>query len=260
MKLPLIITVEKDDLKTEFEHSVEVSEEEYNFMIRLEEAEREMHQHPWTYLGSHAPILAERIKWDCVDAVKARFGKVYPSKWRGAGKRVFQPADPSDTGPYQEDIRMNQACELLMVTVGGVTITDENIIGFHASRYYEYNTQPDEALGFDRIDCDTWLCDVFGRDDAAVNNRARHAMYCRADVYFVFEKTLTVDYFDENRKYRRVTETWRYSRDHDSPTRFSWISDTGMLFHALHSCLRNISEKSVSDKRYELRNWAVWIR
>ena len=257
--IPLLISVRIDGREEEFEHSVEVTKEEYDFMMRLEEAEADMHQHPWRYLDFHAPFLEDHITWHCVHAVKERYGEVYPNSWRGAGKRVFQPADPSDTEPYEEDLRIERDCELLMVTVGGVTITDENIVGFHACRYYEYNTSPDEALGFDRMDCDTWHCDVFGRDDASVNERARHALYCRADVYFVYEKTLTVDYFDENKEYQRVTQTWKYSKDSNSQTRFSWISDNYMLFEALRRSLRIISKKRISEKRGELRNWAVRV-
>ena len=257
MKLPLIVTVTIDGRKEEFGHTVEVSDEEFAFMELLEEAEAQLHQHPWRYLDGHAPFLADRIYWDCFHAAKERFGVSTHILWRGAGKRVFEPDDPADTEPYEEDLRINDDCELMMLIIGGVRITDQNIVGFHACRYYEYNTLPDEAIGFDRLDCDTWDCDVFGRDCASVNEKARHALYCRAQVYFVYEKTLTVDYLDEQLKYHRVTQTWKYSKDDPADTHFDWISDTYWFFRVLQHSVRTISKKLMSGRRDELRNWAV---
>ena len=257
MKLPLIITVKKDGIETEFEHSVDVTEDEYDFMTRLEEAEAEMHQHPWRYLDSHAPLLDDRITWDCVDAVKERFGEVYPSNWRGAGKRVFQPADPSDTEPYQEDVRMDLDCELLMVTVSGVTITDENIIGCHACRSYEYDTSPRDASGFYRMDRDTMDYDVFGRNDVSVNERANHARSFRGG-YYLKEKTLSVEYFDEKNHYQQVTQLWKYDGyglSVDGPHTDKSIA----IFGAIRRSLLLISKKRLTEKRGELRNRAVII-
>lgn len=255
MKLPLIITVKDDGIKTEFEHSVDITEEEYDFMARLEEAEADLHQHPWRYLSFHAPLLEDRIEWDCFDAVKKKFGKAFSSSWRGAGERVFQPTDPSDTKPYEEDVREVLDCELLMVTVGGVTITDENIIGCHACRYYEYDTSPRDASGFYRKDCDTMDYDVFGRKAVSVNERAKHARSFRGG-YYLKEKTLLVDYFDDHNHYQQVSQTWKYNGYGlcmDGPD-----SDKSLvILDAIRRSLLAISRKRLTDKRHELRNWAV---
>ena len=255
MKLPLLITVKIDGRETEFEHSVEVTEEEYDFLMLLDEAGADMHQHPWRYLDLHAPLLDDRIIWDCVDAVKERFGEVYPSSWRGVGTRVFQPANPSDTEPYREDVLRAFDCELLLVTVGGVTITDENIIGCHACRYYEYDTSPRDASGFYRKDCDTMDYDVFGRDVASVNERADHARGFRGG-YTLFEKTLSVEYFNENGEYQRVTQTWKYD-GYGLYVGERYSDKSSAIFAAIRRSLRAISKKRLTDKRKELRNWAV---
>ncbi len=255
MKLPLIITVKDDNIETEFEHSVDITEEEYDFMARLEEAEADMHQHPWRYLSFHAPLLDDRIGWDCADAVMQKFGKVYPSSWRGAGKRVFQPTEPSDTKPYEEDVRILLDCELLMVTVGGVTITDENIIGCHACRYYEYDTSPRDASGFYRMDCDTVDYDVFGRKAVSVNERAGHARSFRGG-YYLKEKTLLVDYFDDNNHYQQVTQIWKYD-DAGLSVDGPYTDKSLVILDAIRRSLLAISRKRLTDKRHELRNWAV---
>lgn len=257
MKLPIIITVKEDGIETEVEHSVDITEEEYDFMTRLEEAGADMHQHPWRYLDFHAPLLEDRIEWDCVDAVEEKFGKVYPSSWRGAGKRVFQPTDPSDTKPYEEDLRIVFDCELLMVTVGGVTITDENIIGCHACRYYEYDTSPRDASGFYRKDCDTMDYDVFGRDAVSVNERANHAKSFRGG-YYLKEKTLSVDYFDENDHYQQVTQIWKYN-DYGLSVDGPHSDKSITILGAIHRSLRVISKKRLTEKRGELRNRAARI-
>ena len=257
MKLPLLITVKIDGRETEFEHSVEVSEEEYDFLMLLEEVGADMHQHPWRYLDFHAPLLDDRIEWDCVDAVKEKFGVVYPSSWRGVGERVFKPADPSDTEPYREDVLRVFDCELLMVSVGGVTITDENIIGCHACRYYEYDTSPRDASGFYRKDCDTMDYDVFGREAVSVNERADHARGFRGG-YYLNEKTLSVEYFDEKGTYQRVTQTWKYD-GYGLCVDGSDSDKSIAIFRAIRRSLRAISKKRLTDKRDELRNRAVRI-
>ena len=257
MKLPLIITVKEDGIETEFDHSVVITEEEYVFMARLEEAEANLHEHPWRYLHLHAPLLEDRIEWDCFDAVKKKFGKVLSSSWRGAGKRVFQPADPSDTKPYEEDVREVLDCELLMVTVGGVTITDENIIGCHACQYYEYDTSPRDASGFYRKDCDTMDYDVFGRKAVSVNERAQHARSFRGG-YYLKEKTLSVEYFDDDNHYQQVTQIWKYD-DAGLSVDGPYTDKSLVILDAIRRSLLAISKKSLSDKRHELRNRAVKI-
>ena len=257
MKLPLIITVKEDGIETEFDHSVVITEEEYDFMARLEEAEANLHEHPWRYLHLHAPLLEDRIEWDCFDAVKKKFGKVLSSSWRGAGKRVFQPTDPSDTKPYEEDVRILLDCELLLVTVGGVTITDENIIGCHACQYYEYDTSPRDASGFYRMDCDTMDYDVFGRNTVSVNERAKHARSFRGG-YYLKEKTLSVEYFDDDNHYQQVTQIWKYD-DAGLSVDGPHTDKSLVILDAIRRSLLAISKKSLSDKRHELRNRAVKI-
>ena len=57
MKLPLLIIATIDSQETEFEHSVEVTEEEYDFLMRLDKAESGMHLPPW-YRGPF-PVLPD---------------------------------------------------------------------------------------------------------------------------------------------------------------------------------------------------------
>ena len=255
MKLPLLIIATIDDQDTEFEHSVEVTEEEYDFLMRLDKAESGMHLPPWHFLYEHAPLLNERITEDCDNAVKAKFGKVYSNRWRGIHHEDPFPSFPIDSERTLHDLKIDWGCELMMVSVDGVTITDENVIGCHACRYYEYDTSPRDASGCYLEDCDTMDYDVFGREEVSVNERADHARSFNGGFYLK-ERTLTVDYYDENDQRRQVTQTWKYEGIGICVDKSRPDQSTAILA-ALRRSLRAISKKRLTAQKDELRNRAV---
>ena len=72
------------------------------------------------------------------------------------------------------------------------------------------------------------------------------------------EKTLSVEYFDDNNHYQQVTQIWKYD-DAGLSVDGPYTDKSLVILDAIRRSLLAISKKSLSDKRHELRNRAVKI-
>ena len=81
--------------------------------------------------------------------------------------------------------------------IGGVPITDKNLIGFHYRKHYKYDPTPRMVGDVDYPTCDTIDCDIFGQDEQRWLKKAHYSeAWCGVTPDCAF---LTVEYFEDGR-------------------------------------------------------------
>lgn len=218
MKLTLhIIEKDKDWEETisEFDHDMEVSAEEYDFILRMFRKNRKFHGNSMQdkkyldqiLLSRHAPQLGKKVSdecWKAMDAIGNKTDRNFLFQW---GEQVVK-----DSQYREEDLASDDECEVLLATFCGAVITEKNIIGCHYRRNFIYDTSPDDAdgitnrRGFDAIDVDIFGCDL------EYLNKGAYIAERKGQFKFV-GTTFSVEYKDEHRGYQILkkeynTEEW----------------------------------------------------
>jgi len=238
MKLTLhILGKDEDWNKTvvEFDSDLEVSDKEYDFVMRLLRKSRELHANPLmgysNLLKHHAPQMADKVSDRCEEILRSNGYKEH-FLWQWGEQTI------KDSQYHEEDLVSDEECEVLLVTFCGVTITEKNIIGCHFRNDFIYETWPGDAGGItDRRGFDVIDCDIFGCDLDYWNHEAKIASRKWAQYEFL-KTTLSVECLGRRGRYEVLSQ---------SDTDFGW--ELEKLAKAMQRSLRIIRKKIL---RHEL--------
>lgn len=240
MKLTLhILGKDKDWNKTVVECNcdMEVSADEYDFVLRMLRKSKEFHANPIkgysTLLQHHAPKMAGKVFKRCREALDASgYDDHFMWQW---GEQTIR-----DSQYREEDLVSDEECEVLLATFCGVVITEKNIIGCHFRNDFIYETWPGDAggitdrRGFDVIDCDIFGCDLDYWNHEAEIARSKPAYY------ELLKTTLSVECLDERGRYQML------SKEYEGPY---GVWEPEALAKAMQHSLRIIRKKIL---RHEL--------
>jgi len=154
----------------EFDFSVKtVSSEEWLFLKGLLSVNKEV-RNRWSALCYHHNALYNLIRQKAANMLEGICGKgVYEDNM------ISWSADYLET-IKQEELQVSTAdCALFYEEIGGVLITDKNLIGFHYRRHYIYDPTPRSVGPVDYPTCDTIDCDIFGQDEERWHKRAHYS-------------------------------------------------------------------------------------
>ena len=176
----------------EFDFSVKtVSSEEWLFLKDLLSVNKEV-RNRWSALCYHHNALYNLIRQKAANMLEGI-----------CGKDIYQDDMVSWSAEYLETIKLDEKqvstdeCALFYEEIGGVLITDKNLIGFHYRRHYTYDPIPRSVGEVDYPTCDTIDCDIFGQDETRWHGRAHYSKaWCGVVDDCVY---LTVEYFNGNR-------------------------------------------------------------
>ena len=192
----------------EFDFDVEVNEQEMELVKQLLTVTHEARE-DFGLLRFHHRLLYDRIRQKAADLLHDMTGEeIFKSdlliNW---GDQLMKDT-LSDIEKVADD-----DCPLLYEEIGGVAITEKNIVGFHYREHYEYDSVPGEAYGAFYMACDTFDCNIYGLDDYQCNRKASKAAsngYYRPECTF-----LTVDYMEDGH-IQTVTVEEHYDWFHSS--------------------------------------------
>lgn len=240
MKLTLhIIGKDKNWEKTvvEFDSDLEVSAEEYDFVLRMLRKSRELHANPLmgysNLLKHHSPQMAEKVSDKCNETLRSMgYNEHFLWQW---GEQTI-----SDSQYHEEDLVSDEECEVLLVSFCGVTITEKNIIGCHFRNDFIYETWPGDGGGItDRRGFDVIDCDIFGCDLDYWNHEAKIARSKFGYAYYEFlNTTLSVECLGGHGRYEVLSQ---------EDTDFGWRLEA--LAKTMQRSLRIIRKKIL---RHEL--------
>ena len=121
----------------EFDFSVKtVSSEEWLFLKQLLSVNKEV-RNRWSALCYHHNALYNLIRQKAANMLEGICGKnVYEDNMVSWG------ADYLETIKLEEKQVLTDECALFYEEIGGVLITDKNLIGFHYRKHYTYDPTP----------------------------------------------------------------------------------------------------------------------
>ena len=119
------------------------------------------------------------------------------------GKDIYKDDMVSWGADYLETIELEEKqvstdeCALFYEEIGGVLITDKNLIGFHYRKHYTYDPTPRLVGDVNYPTCDTIDCDIFGQDEERWHERAHYSeSWCGVLHDCAY---LTIEYFNGDR-------------------------------------------------------------
>lgn len=176
----------------EFDFNVNtVSLEEWLFLKQLLSVNKEVRSR-WSALCYHHNALYDIIRQKVANMLEVI-----------CGKGTYQDDMVSWSAEYLETIELEEKqvstedCALFYEEIGGVLITDKNLIGFHYRRHYTYDPTPRLVGDVDYPTCDTIDCDIFGQDEERWHERAHYSeAWCGVLDDCAY---LTVEYFNGDR-------------------------------------------------------------
>ena len=176
----------------EFDFSVNtVSSEEWLFLKHLLSVNKEVRSR-WSALCYHHNALYHLIRQKAANMLEGI-----------CGKDIYQDDMVSWSAEYLEKIELEERqdstdeCALFYEEIGGVLITDKNLIGFHYRRHYTYDPTPRLVGDVNYPTCDTIDCDIFGQDEERWHKRAHYSeAWCGVLHDCAY---LTVEYFNGDR-------------------------------------------------------------
>jgi len=176
----------------EFDFSVNtVSSEEWLFLKQLLSVNKEV-RNRWSALCYHHNALYILIRQKAANMLEGICGKdIYQDEMVSWG------ADYLDTIKLEEKQVSTDECALFYEEIGGVLITNKNLIGFHFRKHYTYDPTPRLGGDVNYPTCDTIDCDIFGQDEERWHERAHYSeSWCGVlnDCSY-----LTVEYFNGDR-------------------------------------------------------------
>lgn len=154
----------------EFDFSVNtVGSEEWLFLKRLLSVNEEV-RNRWSALCYHHNALYNIIRQKAANMLEGICGKgIYEDDMVSWG------AEYLETIELEENQVSTDECALFYEEIGGVLITDKNLIGFHYRRHYTYDPTPRLVGDVDYPTCDTIDCDIFGQDEERWHKRAHYS-------------------------------------------------------------------------------------
>ena len=176
----------------EFDFNVNtVCSEEWLFLKRLLSVNNEVRSR-WSALCYHHNALYNIIRQKAANMLEGI-----------CGKDIYEDDMVSWSSEYletikQEELQVSTAdCALFYEEIGGVLITDKNLIGFHYRKHYTYDPTPRLVGDVDYPTCDTIDCDIFGQDE---ERRHKRAHYSKAWCGVLHDCAyLTIEYFNGDR-------------------------------------------------------------
>ena len=176
----------------EFDFDVNtVSSEEWVFLKQLLSVNKDV-RNRWSALCYHHKALYDIIRGKAANMLEGI-----------CGKDIYQDDMVSWSAKYLETIKLDEKqvstdeCALFYEEIGGVLITDKNLIGFHYRRHYTYDPTPRLVGEVDNPTCDTIDCDIFGQDEVRWHERAHYSeAWCGVLHDCAY---LTVEYFSGER-------------------------------------------------------------
>ena len=176
----------------EFDFDVNtVSSEEWLFLKQLLSVNKEV-RNKWSALCYHHNALYKNIRQKAANMLEGI-----------CGKNVYEDDVVSWSADYLETIELEEKqvstdeCALFYEEIGGVLITDKNLIGFHYRRHYTYDPTPRLVGDVDYPTCDTIDCDIFGQDEERWHERAHYSeSWCGVQHDCAY---LTIEYFNGDR-------------------------------------------------------------
>lgn len=176
----------------EFDFSVNtVCSEEWRFLRQLLSVNKEVRDR-WSALCYHHNALYNIIRQKAANMLEGICGKdIYQDDMVSWGTEYLETIELEGKQVSTED------CALFYEEIGGVLITDKNLIGFHYRRHYTYDHTPRLVGDVDYPTCDTIDCDIFGQDEERWHERAHYSeAWCGVQDDCAY---LTVEYLNGNR-------------------------------------------------------------
>lgn len=198
----------------EFDFDVNtVSSEEWLFLKQLLSVNKEV-RNRWSALCYHHHALYDIIRQKAANMLEGI-----------CGKGIYQDEMVSWSSEYLGTIELEEKqvstedCALFYEEIGGVLITDKNIIGFHYRRHYTYDPTPRLVGDVDYPTCDTIDCDIFGQDEERWHKRAHYSeAWCGVLHDCAY---LTVEFFNGDRvqmvTLREEQRCWEVSKMRSLP-------------------------------------------
>jgi len=176
----------------EFDFNVNiVGSQEWLFLKQLLSVNKEV-RNRWSALCYHHNALYNLIRQKAANMLEGI-----------CGKDIYNDEMVSWSAEYLETIKLEELqlstadCALFYEEIGGVLITDINLIGFHYRRHYTYDPTPRLVGEVDYPTCDTIDCDIFGQDEERWHERAHYSeSWCGVKDDCAY---LTIEYFKSDR-------------------------------------------------------------
>ena len=193
MELKMHVNCESDSGQyVEFDFDVNtVSSEEWLFLKQLLSVNKEV-RNRWSALCYHHNALYNLIRLKAANMLEGICGKdIYKDDMVSWG------ADYLETIELEEKQVSTDECALFYEEIGGVLITDKNLIGFHYRKHYTYDPTPRLVGDVNYPTCDTIDCDIFGQDEERWHERAHYSeSWCGVLHDCAY---LTIEYFNGDR-------------------------------------------------------------
>lgn len=176
----------------EFDFSVNmVSSEEWLFLKQLLSVNKEV-RNRWSALCYHHNALYNLIRQKAANMLEGICGKdIYEDDMVSWGRDYLEAIELGEIQVSTDE------CALLYEEIGGVLITDKNLIGFHYRRHYTYDPTPRLVGDVNYPTCDTIDCDIFGQDEERWHERAHYSeVWCGVLHDCAY---LTIEYFKGDR-------------------------------------------------------------
>ncbi len=193
MELKMHVSCESDSgLHKELDFSINTSSaEEWSFLKHLLSENKDIRD-DWSLLHNHHYTLYRIICQKADDMLEGACGNdKYKNRKISWNKELLEAAN-SETAKVSDD-----DSALLYEEIGGVLITDKNLIGFHYRKHYMYDPTPRRVGEIDYPTCDTMDCDIFGQDEERWHKGAHYSeAWCGVTPDCVY---LTIEFFNGDR-------------------------------------------------------------
>lgn len=168
-----------------------VSPEEWLFVKHLLSVNKEIRD-CWSVLCYHHNALYHIIREKACNLLEGAYGKeIFEDSMVSWSPELLEATNSEEAKVSDGD------CALFYEEIGGVLITDKNLIGFHYRRHYMYDPTPRRVGEVDYPTCDTIDCDIFGQDEERWHKGAHYSeAWCGVKHDCAY---LTIEYFNGNR-------------------------------------------------------------